>query len=275
MFNPLQFLSRAMKQYKFIPLEKIDKIKKSSLYLGIHKGVTLETLPKKYSLFYSNILTRIFRFIGGICLLLVYSKLNEKLPFNLDKLVLGMGLLFILFLLITLLVRLYYIIYIFIYEREKFDVKNSPLDHFATKIAKTIACLKFGCYSAGVAGTTLGTTLLVDQVAEKAGGDPIFLPFYTNWYRETYKLINGDYPQKSVETSTFTKLSKTELDNMFAPDIIEKYKNLSKDQQEELNQFIRKQLEAKSRLNISSTEKVDSVTKEAAKLVESGKFKDK
>lgn len=59
---------------------------------------------------------------------------------------------------------MFYMIYIFIYKKELFEIRNSPLHLFATQFGKALYCLKFGCFATGssasfiAAGVSFDTT---------------------------------------------------------------------------------------------------------------------
>ena len=93
-----------------------SKVEKNSLYLGVVKGYTTPTLPKKVELFYSNIYIRIFRFIGGICLFLILTKLHLALPFLSQIIILILGSIQCFQILIIFIIKSIYSIYTLKYK---------------------------------------------------------------------------------------------------------------------------------------------------------------
>ena len=57
------------------------------------------------------------------------------------------------------------------------EIRNSPLDKFATLASKLIFCIKGACDSAVPLGVALGVMAGFDTILEHKGKEPIFLPF--------------------------------------------------------------------------------------------------
>lgn len=59
---------------------------------------------------------------------------------------------------------------------DKLDVRNSPLDQFASLTGKLLFCWKYGC-QAGSAGLGLvGTSFLIDSMLEAGNQEKVFTP---------------------------------------------------------------------------------------------------
>ena len=108
----------------------------NSIKLGIKKGLEIPTLPLKIRKFYDHILIRVFRFIGGVCLVLNLTKLYLTFPEILRYFFLGMSVVQITQILVILLIKIIYSSYKLIYKPEEFEVRNSPLNLLATHLSK-------------------------------------------------------------------------------------------------------------------------------------------
>lgn len=63
-----------------------------------------------------------------------------------------------------------------VFKNKELDVRNSPLDRFASLAGKLIFCAKGACDTAAPIGSALGLMAGVDQLLEAKGKEPIFLP---------------------------------------------------------------------------------------------------
>jgi hypothetical protein len=71
----------------------------------------------------------------------------------------------------------------FIYSSIKkgdLDVRNSPLDRYASLFSKLLLCLKGSCEVVAGSGVALGVFTGIDTLLEHKGRDPIFMPFLAN-----------------------------------------------------------------------------------------------
>ena len=125
----------------------------NEIKLGLIKSNSIPTLPSKVENFHTHIFTRIFRFIGGICVILNLTKYYTLFPSFLPQIILIISIFHISYFMIILFIKIIFMSYNLIYKKELFEVRNSPLHLFATKIGKTLYCLKVGCY---VSGATVG-----------------------------------------------------------------------------------------------------------------------
>lgn len=126
----------------------------------------------------------IFRVLGGISILLI---LTHRLHY------LGDGLLYFSALaLCTVLAFLFSLYLIFLtYHRIKhmikilnsddLDVRNSPLDRFASIAARIILCSKGFCETAALVGVVFGGMAGVDELRKAKGLEPMFLPKSADW----------------------------------------------------------------------------------------------
>ena len=64
-----------------------------------------------------------------------------------------------------------------VFKSDKFEIRNSPLDRFATLGARALCCLKGACETAQPVGVTLGLMISTDQILLAANKEPIFTPY--------------------------------------------------------------------------------------------------
>ena len=151
----------------------------SRFYIWIKKGLFTPTLPNNIIQLNKNPLVRIFRVLSGISILLV---LTRRLDY------LGEGLLYLsATVLCTVLAFLFGLYLIFLtYHRikhmikvlksDELDVRNLPLDRFASIATRIILCSKGLCETAALVGVVFGGMAGVDELRKAKGLEPIFIP---------------------------------------------------------------------------------------------------
>jgi hypothetical protein len=157
-----------------VPSDNLIKIFMLRTWNGVKKGIFTPTLPKEMLEFQRKPLIRILRVLGGISLLTLLGRSY----FKLNGLVLYLSLFFVIIFFI-------YHIYISIHKykhikkilmTEELEIKNSPLDKYATLLARVILCGKGACEYASPVGVGLGLMLGADQVLKESGREAIFSP---------------------------------------------------------------------------------------------------
>jgi hypothetical protein len=145
------------------------------LKIGISKGWNTPTLPQHLLTLQLHPLIRIFRVIGGISILLILTKrVNYFNSFVLYLVVL----ISIFYTFYVLYISYYRLKHIYKIMRSKdLEIRNSPLDKFATLASKLIFCVKGACDTAVPLGVALGVMAGFDTILEHKGKEPIFLPF--------------------------------------------------------------------------------------------------
>jgi hypothetical protein len=143
--------------------------------IGFKKGWNTPTLPEHLLTLQLHPLIRIFRVLGGISVLLILTKrINYFNSFVLYLVVL----ISILYTFYVLYISYYRLKYIYKIMRSKdLEIRNSPLDKFATLASKLIFCVKGACDSVAPLGVALGVMAGFDTILEHKGKEPIFLPF--------------------------------------------------------------------------------------------------
>ena len=131
------------------------------IILGIKHAWYIPSLPQKVSEFYSHIFTRIFRFVGGVAILITVTKGYDYIQLNnyfneifCDIIIISTYLyasIFITFTVVINLIKIIYTIYLLKNKPETFEVRNSPLNMFASpaKLANVLTCIKIGCIATG------------------------------------------------------------------------------------------------------------------------------
>ena len=137
------------------------------LFVGFKKGFLTPTLPKNIVQFNTKPLIRIFRVLGGISVLII---LTHRLYY------LGDGFLYVCALtLCTYLATIFgfYLIFLTyhrikymvkVFKSEDLDVRNSPLDRFASIAARIIWCSKGFCETAAPVGVVFGGMAGIDEI---------------------------------------------------------------------------------------------------------------
>lgn len=159
--------------------KKINNFPRFNLVkLGLIKVYQTPTLPAHIISLNNYIFMRIFRVIGGICLLLTLSKkifdFNEYIVY----LVIVINLLFLIYQFILLLYRIINIYKIL--KSDQLDVRNSPINKYVTMLTKGLLCIKGACEGGILTGTVLGTGIAFDWALESANKEKVFSPLVGN-----------------------------------------------------------------------------------------------
>ena len=142
---------------------------------GIYKGWSAPSLPEHILALQSKPIIRIFRVLGGLSTLALLGRGYLRV-FEIKEYVLyGVMFIALLFLLYNLYIGWHRIKYIYKNIKD-LEVRNSPLDRYATVIARVVFCAKGVCEIAPYVGGSLGLMLGVDQVLKDSGRDAFFGP---------------------------------------------------------------------------------------------------
>ena len=176
-----------MRQLKITIFKKLRPYKQ-----GLLIGIRIQPLPTKLYNIYNHIFFRILRVIGGLSAVLVLSKNHLILPLVLKNIVLILGLFQFIQMTIFSFLKSVYLFKKIKNNPEEFEVRNSPLNRYASVFAKLIACWKSAC-TVGTTGTSvIGTGVLFDNVLESAGQPKIFDPYFK-------VIINSILPEQQDE----------------------------------------------------------------------------
>lgn len=113
-----------------------NKISKQDIVLGFKKAYSVSFLPAKIEVLYSSLSIRIFRVIGGICLVLVLTGKHTIFYKELQFLILIIALMLCFLIVSISLIKLVYGLYTIIKKPEVFEVSNKPINTSATHIRK-------------------------------------------------------------------------------------------------------------------------------------------
>jgi len=210
------------------------------IILGIKHAWSIPSPPQKVNDFYSHIFTRIFRIIGGVAVLITVTKGYDYIQlhnyFNeifCDIITISTYLyasIFIVFTLIINLIKIIYTIFLLLKKPKTFEVRNSPLNIFASQIANILSCIKIGCIATGSTAAVVAGGVTFDTLIEKSGRSPIFIPMMA----EGLNLILGKTSVavnevKLPETSPTASESSTDTDfsQEAISDALNKYHGLS------------------------------------------------
>jgi len=145
------------------------------LLIGISKGWNTPTLPQHLLTLQLHPLIRIFRVLGGISILLILTKRVNYFNSFVLYLVVLISIFYTFYVLYISYYRLKHIYKIM--KSKDLEIRNSPLDKFATLASKLIFCVKGACDTAVPLGVALGVMAGFDTIHEHKGKEPIFLPF--------------------------------------------------------------------------------------------------
>jgi hypothetical protein len=159
-----------MKKYKYL-------FEWASIKKGILKGFGVSLLPNSINRVYNLPLIRILRVIGGFSAVLVLTKNYLYLPNILHWFVLVLGVIQLLQIVIISIIKVIFGFRKLIKNPEDFEVRNSPLNKYATQLANLAYCWKVGCTAIGGGVGIIGGGVALDQLLESGGQEKIFLPF--------------------------------------------------------------------------------------------------
>jgi len=97
---------------------------------------------------------------------------------------------------IILIIKFFYGLYTIIYKKEKFEIRNSPLNRYASLISQALYCIKIGCTVTGAGASFIAGGAAYDSVLEQSGRNAVFVPFMA----KTYNSVFGEGPNKKINT---------------------------------------------------------------------------
>jgi len=176
-----------------------NTLKKKSKFqrfaFGLKKGIYLELLPDNVLIFHNSVIVRIFRVIGGISFILWISKLYLKSNISL-VLILPFVFIHLIYITIISFIKIKYLIYL--WKNGKLEVRNSPVDKFATFGFRLAACAKGVCvYGAGT-GTTIALGLGIDELLAHSGRPAIFKPIFGGTLDRFLTKVGVENPNREI-----------------------------------------------------------------------------
>lgn len=228
---------------------------------GIKKGLFTPTLSKEMLEFQRKPLIRILRVLGGIS----WFSLFGYGYFKLNGVVLYISLFFVINFLI-------YHIYISIHRfkhikkilmSDELEVKNSPLDKYATLLARIVLCAKGSCEYATPVGVGLGLMLGADQVLKDSGREAFFSPLIGAGINKVYP--KGPLAEwKDSYYTTITDLISVTKEQETLMDLINKTDGFKDLRNEDRSEFIA----ALKEIKITNEEDLKIVKSRVAEILE-------
>ena len=177
---------------------KINLIKNTlkNIWTGVVHAIKMPSLPESINKFHNYSITRIFRVLGGLSILLVLSKsliLNDSILYYV---IFILAFLQFIYIIIINLIKFFYIIYL--WKNNKFQVRNSPLNRLASFSANLIACVKGTCVLGLSGGTALGLGLGIDELLASQGRDTVFKNTLGEGLDQALKTVGVNNPNKDI-----------------------------------------------------------------------------
>lgn len=143
----------------------------SRIWIGIKIGIMIPVLPENVSKIHNHPITRIFRVLGGISILLILSK-YEFAKIYLSYIVFPLATLYFIQIININLVKFFFIISL--WKKNKFQVRDFSVDKLASFSATLVACVKGTCVLGLSIGAALGYFLSIDELLLSYGREPMF-----------------------------------------------------------------------------------------------------
>lgn len=200
-------------------MDFLNNIKKSSLFIGVKKGLEMDLLPLKVTLFLKLPIVRFLRFVGNICFLVYIINISNiiliDIPIFLLYTINIIAFIYIINIMIISIIEIIYGINKILKHKNDFEVRNSPLDYIATKGARytyywklTKSFTKLG-----------GTAFLIDQGFVFYGYNPPFSPFIKSGLKTVFgdKINTNIYRNTVLNTERY--ISDSERINIESEDL--------------------------------------------------------
>jgi len=156
----------------------LQKWGKNSIFLGAQRAYSLPTLPAKVEKYHNHVFVRIFRFLGGLSFLMVATNINYdlKLPAIVLWTIIIVACIHVTHVIIILLIKFFFSLYTLIFDRKKFEIRNSPLNRFASIFGQALFCIKVGCGATASGAGFLAGGIAYDEMLVNSGRPKVFLP---------------------------------------------------------------------------------------------------
>lgn len=233
-----------------------------SFVTGLKHGWNTPMLPPKVISFNNHPIIRIFRVIGGMSVLTVLLKKHLLLWPRLNYLVLFIALIHILYFGIVSVIKILFGIHKL--WKGDLNVRNSPLDRFASLTGNLLYCLKVGCTVASSGISIAGASVIADTVLEAGGQEKVFTPLLGKGVKLCFKgrAVDNIYTEIYNDISKIkeTKDKFNELVKLSEQSELSDDKIFSKEDQKSIKSFLE---EAKNMEN----SKLQSYAKDLAKKI--------
>ena len=134
-------------------------------------------LPDSINKIYISPLVRVLRVIGGFSAILVLTKNYTYLPNIIGWIIIVIGIIQLIQIVIISIIKVIYGIRKLWKNPKDFEVRNSPLNKYASQLANLAYCWRVGCTAVGGGVGIIGGGVALDQALEAGGQPKIFLPF--------------------------------------------------------------------------------------------------
>ena len=129
---------------------------------------------------------------------------------------------------IIVLIKTFYSLHTLIFKREKFEVRNSPLNRYATLLSQALYCIKVGCTATGTGATFIAGGMAYDAVLVEAGRERVFLPMMGQVYKGVFgEVLPHNSKNTPFKTPVLTEHKPTAQELNVVSDMITKYESLS------------------------------------------------
>lgn len=144
----------------------------NDIWIGIKFSFKLPSLPESVNNFHNYPLTRIFRVLGGVSIVIFLASPDWIKDHFLYWIIFVLAILQFIYILIISIIKICYIVYL--WKNKKLEVKNSPLNPLASLTVKLATCFKGGCVVGAGSVTILGLGFGADKLLEQGGYSPVF-----------------------------------------------------------------------------------------------------
>lgn len=153
---------------------KNTKTLRQRFIIGLKHGWNVPLMPDKVSRFHNHPFTRIFRVLGGLSVITVLLKKHLLFLLPFQYLILSLAFIHISYIVVISIIEIYYGIKIL--RSDKLNIRNSPLDTFASYTAKLLYCWKIGCRVNSVSVGLASGSVIADTILEAGGQEKVFTP---------------------------------------------------------------------------------------------------
>lgn len=206
-----------------------------NFYLQIKKSYSISFLPPKVETFYNTPLMRIFRVIGGISIGLVITGKYALLAIELHTIVFIFATIHSIIFSIIASIKFFYGLYLVIKKPEVFEVKNSPLNPFASHLARILYCAKLGCQGAVAVTGMLAAAVTYDTILEASGRPKVFVPAIAKIFNQVF----GE-PMLPQHHDNLKELAKNNAPDSSIPDYDKEWDSLSLEEKKNLIEDFKK-----------------------------------
>lgn len=206
-----------------------------NLLLAVKKSYSISFLPPKVEIFYNTPLMRIFRVIGGISIVLVITGKFTFIVKELQTIVFFIAAVHSSLISIIASIKFCYGFYVLIKKPEVFEVRNSPVNPFASHLARILACAKFGCHGA-IAGTgMLAAAVTYDTILEASGRPKKFVPAIAKIYNQVF----GE-PMLPENYANLNKVAQNSVPDTETPDYEKSWNDLTPEEKKSVMEDFKK-----------------------------------